>query len=217
MYSRSHRVGVCATILKVLSTTALHKSQWYIGQGDITVSCLDAYSIFKAAIDKFFLAVFPTADTNIDLYYAVPVGGSVVLQCGISQGALGGLYSPEWTHNRFQPVDVHTPGSRFTINQAFKKDFSLTISFVTLNDNGTYVCGVTVNNEHFVESPVIELIVYGELLFTPHTSTRVKNSIVPSIPTIVPSINSLSICSIKYMSLHRPNAGHPIKRALLTD
>ena len=112
----------------------------------------------------FFLAVFPTADTNIDLYYVVPVGGSVVLQCGISQGALGGLYSPQWTYNGngFRQVDVHTPGSRFEINRALNEDFSLTISFVTLNDNGTYVCGVDVNEEHFDESPLIELIVYGE-------------------------------------------------------
>ena len=110
-----------------------------------------------------FLAVFPTANPDIDLYYAVPVGGSVVMQCGISQGALGELYSPEWTHDGFNPVDVETPGSRFKINIAFKEDFSLTISFVTLDDNGTYVCGVEVNGrEHFVESPPIDLLVYGE-------------------------------------------------------
>ena len=92
----------------------------------------------------------------------VPVGGSVVLQCGISQGALGELYSPEWTHGGFRSIDVLTPGSRFKINRAFEEDFSLTISFVALNDNGTYVCGVTVNEEHFDESPPIELVVYGE-------------------------------------------------------
>ena len=89
------------------------------------------------------------------------MGGSVVLQCGISQGALGEHYSPEWTYGGFHPVDVHTPGSRFKINRAFNEDFSLTISSVTLNDNGTYVCGVTVNKE-LVESPPIELFVYGE-------------------------------------------------------
>ena len=113
-------------------------------------------------ISIFVVTVFPTAIPDIDLYYAVPVGGSVVLECGISQGALGGLYSPEWTRDVFNTVDVRTPGSRFKMNRALNEDFSLTISFVTLDDNGTYVCGVDINGEHFVESPPIELLVYGE-------------------------------------------------------
>ena len=114
-----------------------------------------------------FLTVFPTADPTIDLYHVVSVGRSVVLQCGISQGALAGLYSPQWTYDGgFRTVDIRRAGSRFKINRAFDEDFSLTISFVTLNDNGTYVCEVDVNEEHFVESPVIELLVYGEFPFT---------------------------------------------------
>ena len=101
------------------------------------------------------------------------MGGIVVLQCGISQGALGGLYSPQWIYDGFRTVDVHRAGSRFKINRAFKEDFSLTISFVTLDDSGTYVCEVNVNEEHFVESPPIELLVYGEFPFTMHSSTFV--------------------------------------------
>ena len=92
------------------------------------------------------------------------------MQCGISQGALGELYSPQWTYGGFHTVDVQTAGSRFKINGALNEDFSLAISFVTLDDNGTYVCGVEVNGEHFVESPPIELFVYGE--FSSHLQFR---------------------------------------------
>ena len=34
------------------------------------------------------LTVFPTVDPDIDLYHAVPVGGSVTLECGVKQGKL---------------------------------------------------------------------------------------------------------------------------------
>ena len=128
-----------------------------------------AVTIQKITHINLFLAVYPTANTDIDLYHAVPVGGSAVLQSGISQGALGDLYSPQWFHNELQPVDVRTPGSRFEINRGFNEDFNLTIFFATLDDNGTYVCGVDVNGEHYVESPTIRLLVYGQFPFTIHT------------------------------------------------
>ena len=126
-------------------------------------------TIQKTTRINLFLAVFPTADPDIDLYHAVPVEGSAVLQCGVSQGALADLYSPQWFYNEIHPVDVRTPGSRFEINRGFNEDFSLMISFTTLEDDGTYVCGVNVNGEHYVESPTIELLVYGEVPFAIHT------------------------------------------------
>ena len=111
---------------------------------------------------NLFLAVYPTADPDINLYYTVSVGASAVLQCGVSQGALGDLYSPRWTYGRFQIVNPNTPGSRFKLKRAFNEDFSLIVSFVILEDNGTYLCEVGVNGMHLVESPPIELLVYGE-------------------------------------------------------
>ena len=109
-----------------------------------------------------FLAVYPTADPDINLYDKVSVGASAELQCGVSQGKLGALYSPRWTYGGFQTVNANTPGSRFKIKRAFNEDFSLIVSFVTLDDNGTYLCEVDVNGMHLVESPPIELLVYGE-------------------------------------------------------
>ena len=100
------------------------------------------------------------------MYYAVRVGGTVTLECGIKQGALGNSYSPMWTQDRFRDVDVDTPGSRFHINRRTLEDFTLTISPVHLIDNGTYVCLVDIvvddQPDEFVESLVITLVVYGK-------------------------------------------------------
>ena len=108
---------------------------------------------------NLFLAVYPTLDPDINLYYTVSVGASAVLQCGVSQGKLGALYTPQWYYGGFQTVDATTPGSRFKIKRAFNEDFSLIVSFVTPEDNGTYLCEVDVNGMHFVESHPIELLV----------------------------------------------------------
>jgi hypothetical protein len=125
-------------------------------------TCGNATNYVSPEEDALKLVFYPTANSDIDLYHAVPVGGSAVLQCGVSQGALGDLYSPQWFHNEIQPVDVRMLGSRFEINRGFNEDFNLTIFFATLDDNGTYVCGVDVNGEHYVESPTIRLLVYEE-------------------------------------------------------
>ena len=100
------------------------------------------------------------------MYYAVPIGGTVTLECGIAQGALGNSYHPKWAQSGFRDVDVDTPGSRFHINRRTLEDFTLTISPVHLNDIGAYVCLVDIIVDGqlagFVESPVITLVVYGK-------------------------------------------------------
>ena len=110
------------------------------------------------------LADQPSANENIDLYHAEQVGGSVTLPCGVKQGARAESYTPTWYHGGFTALDTHSPGSRFRVNRELLEDFSLTITYLLLSDNGTYHCDVSIDGGTSVESPVISLLVYGELI-----------------------------------------------------
>ena len=113
----------------------------------------------------FLSPALPSQDDTIDLHYAVPVGGMTSIECGIKQGALGEFYSPRWIRDGSREIDVDTVGSRFQINRRILEDFTLIISPVVLEDNGTYICSVDVMIDgqlHTVESPEVTLTVHGE-------------------------------------------------------
>ena len=61
----------------------------------------------------FLSSALPSQDDNIDLHYAVPVGGMTSIECGIKQGALGEFYTPRWYQYgfSFREIDVHTVDS----------------------------------------------------------------------------------------------------------
>ena len=114
----------------------------------------------------FLSSALPSQNISINLHCTTTVGSDIGIECGIKQGALGEFYAPRWIKDDSELVDVDTVGSRFQINRRILEDFTLIISPVVLEHNGTYyICSVDImidGQHHTVESPVITLMVNGE-------------------------------------------------------
>ena len=115
----------------------------------------------------FLSSALPCQNISINLHRTTTVGSDIGIECGIKQGALGEFYAPRWIKDDSEVVDVDTVGSRFQINRRVLEDFTLIISPVVLEHNGTYICSVDImidGQHHTVESPVITLMVNGEYI-----------------------------------------------------